>query len=44
MIAALLCMDGLTSEEAFDKISAARGRDVPDTKDQALWLKQVFSR
>ena len=38
--ASVLCMLGHTPEDAFARISAARGRDVPDTITQRQWVER----
>ncbi len=43
LIAALLCHQGMPPDEAFSKISEARGLTVPDTPDQVTWLTHFFS-
>lgn len=43
MAASLLVMSGATSDEAFLRISAARGAPVPDTVQQRAWVED-FSR
>lgn len=40
--AALLVLRGVSADEAFTKISVARGRAVPDTDAQRDWVKKVF--
>ncbi len=39
LIAALLCAEGLSADEAFSRLSAARGLTVPDTWLQAQWVE-----
>jgi protein-tyrosine phosphatase len=39
LIACLLCLEGLTATEAFDRLSAARGLRVPDTWLQIQWVE-----
>jgi protein-tyrosine phosphatase len=39
LMACLLCLEGLTADEAFDRLSAARGLRVPDTWLQAEWVR-----
>ncbi|MBS1794605.1 MAG: dual specificity protein phosphatase family protein [Acidobacteria bacterium] len=41
--AAILVLQGLSTAEAFDKIAAARGCDVPDTEEQREWVES-FAR
>jgi protein-tyrosine phosphatase len=38
LLATLMRMEGFSSEEAFDRISQARGLRVPDTEEQAAWV------
>ena len=38
---AVLLHHGMTVDEAFAKISNARGVDVPDTKEQRQWLEKA---
>jgi protein-tyrosine phosphatase len=37
----ILIKHGLTGEEAFQKVSEARGLQVPDTKEQKLWVLNI---
>jgi protein-tyrosine phosphatase len=39
LIACLLCLEGLTAEDALDRLSAARGLRVPDTWLQSEWVR-----
>ena len=39
LMACLLCLEGLTAREAFDRLSAARGLRVPDTWLQSQWVQ-----
>ncbi len=39
LIASVLTLSGLTAEEAFDRISTARGLQVPDTPEQVAWVR-----
>jgi protein-tyrosine phosphatase len=39
LLACLLCLEGLTSEEALATLSAARGLPVPDTWLQSQWVQ-----
>lgn len=41
MAASLLTLRGLPAQVAFDRISAARGRRVPDTEDQRQWVMRL---
>jgi protein-tyrosine phosphatase len=38
LIAAVLCVEGISPERAFRLISNGRGLQVPDTPEQAEWL------
>lgn len=38
LMACLLCAEGLGADEAFERLSAARGLPVPDTWLQAQWV------
>ena len=38
LLAAVLCVEGLSPERAFCLISKGRGMQVPDTPEQAEWL------
>jgi protein-tyrosine phosphatase len=40
LLAAMLVCDGLTPQEAFQRLSDARGIEVPDTRDQVRWVEQ----
>lgn len=40
LLAALLCAEGFTAEDAFRRLSAARGLQVPDTPDQVHWIER----
>jgi protein-tyrosine phosphatase len=42
LLAGVLCLEGLTADEAFARLSAARGLTVPDTWLQSQWV-QHFS-
>ena len=42
--AALLCRHGYQPDDAFDLISRARGLQVPETDEQADWLRQFAQR
>jgi protein-tyrosine phosphatase len=41
LAAALLVLGGVPAEEAWARIEAARGREVPDTTEQRLWAGRV---
>jgi protein-tyrosine phosphatase len=38
LLAAVLCVEGISPERAFRLISNGRGLQVPDTPEQAAWL------
>ena len=38
LLATVMRMEGFSAEEAFDRISRARGTRVPDTEEQARWV------
>jgi protein-tyrosine phosphatase len=40
LLAALLTAEGFTAEDAFRRLSIARGLQVPDTQDQVRWVEQ----
>ena len=42
--AGVLTRHGLTASDAFRTLTAARGREVPDTAEQAAWLESVIPR
>jgi protein-tyrosine phosphatase len=39
LLAAVLCVEGISPERAFCLISKGRGLQVPDTPEQAEWLE-----
>lgn len=39
LLASLLCAEGFTAEDAFKRLSKARGLHVPDTPQQVLWVE-----
>ncbi len=39
LLACLLCLEGLSAEEAFARLSVARGLQVPDTWLQSEWVR-----
>lgn len=41
LAAALLVLRGIPADEAWDRVQAARGRDVPDTLEQRTWVAQL---
>lgn len=44
LIASLLVLDGTDWEEAWQRISRARGLPVPDTDAQRQWIRQLAAR
>jgi hypothetical protein len=42
MAAAVMVLLGLEVSDAFERIKAARGMDVPDTDEQRLWVEHFF--
>jgi protein-tyrosine phosphatase len=40
LLAALLTVEGFTSDDAFRRLSMARGLQVPDTPDQVRWVER----
>lgn len=44
VVAGVLIRLGSTEMEAWQRASAARGRPVPDTDEQRLWLASAFQR
>jgi protein-tyrosine phosphatase len=44
VIASLLAMNGISTDEAFARIAAARGVSVPDTPEQRHWVEQLMIR
>ncbi len=44
MIATILCSQGLSSQEAFQRLSSARGLSVPDTPEQVEWVATFSGR
>ena len=40
VLACLLCAEGLSADEAFRRLSAARGAVVPDTLEQREWVER----
>lgn len=42
LVAAVLTASGFTPSMAFQKVSEARGADVPEVRSQALWLEQRY--
>ena len=43
LMACVLCTEGLTPEAAFERLSRARGVDVPDTWRQLRWVEHFAS-
>lgn len=43
LLAAVLCVEGISPERAFCLISKGRGIEVPDTPEQAEWLAAFAS-
>jgi len=41
LLATIMRLEGFTSEDAFDRISRARGTTVPDTEEQAEWVARL---
>ena len=41
LLATLMRMEGFTTEDAFDRISHARGLMVPDTEEQVSWVARL---
>jgi protein-tyrosine phosphatase len=44
LVAALLVAAGVEPEDAFQRIAKARGRPVPDTREQREWVAQHAAR
>ena len=44
LLAALLTAEGLTPDDAFKRLTKARGLQVPDTPDQILWVERFAAR
>jgi protein-tyrosine phosphatase len=44
LLAALLTAEGHTPDEAFRRLSKARGLQVPDTPDQIRWVERFAAR
>jgi protein-tyrosine phosphatase len=40
VLASLLCAEGLQPEDAFTRLSKARGLKVPDTQEQVRWVER----
>jgi protein-tyrosine phosphatase len=43
LLAAVLCVEGISAERALCLISKGRGLQVPDTTEQAAWLAEFAS-
>ena len=41
LLATVMRLNGLTTKDAFDRISSARGLRVPDTPEQAKWVARL---
>ena len=41
IIGAVLILEGLTAQAALEQMSRTRGVEVPDTEEQAEWLRQL---
>ena len=41
LLATVMRMEGFSAEDAFDRISRARGTTVPDTEEQAEWVARL---
>lgn len=41
LLATIMRLEGFSAEEAFDRISRARGTQVPDTEEQAKWVARL---
>lgn len=44
LAATLMVSDGMEAEEAFSQLSSARGRRVPETAEQAVWITDFAHR
>ncbi len=44
LVAALLVLGGVTTDEAWRRVESARGRDVPDTNEQRWWVSEFAGR
>jgi protein-tyrosine phosphatase len=44
LLASLLTAEGLTPDDAFKRLTKARGLQVPDTPDQILWVERFAAR
>jgi protein-tyrosine phosphatase len=43
LLASLLCAEGFQPEDAFARLSKARGLQVPDTQEQVRWVEHFAS-
>jgi protein-tyrosine phosphatase len=43
LLAAVLCAEGFRPDDAFERLSKARGLNVPDTAEQVTWVKRFAS-
>jgi protein-tyrosine phosphatase len=41
LLATVMRLEGFSAEEAFERISQARGMRVPDTEEQAAWVARL---
>lgn len=41
--ASILCSDNMSVDEAFERITNARGLDVPDTPEQIEWVEKFIN-
>jgi protein-tyrosine phosphatase len=39
LLAAILCSEGFTPQDAFRRLTIARGVQVPDTREQVRWVE-----
>jgi protein-tyrosine phosphatase len=39
LLASVLCTEGFTSQDAFSRLTVARGMQVPDTREQVRWVE-----
>jgi protein-tyrosine phosphatase len=44
LLAALLTAEGYTADDAFRRLTTARGLQVPDTPDQIRWVERFAER
>jgi len=44
LVAALLVLGGVASEDAWRRVESARGREVPDTNEQRQWVSELAER